>query len=173
MSKTVLLFLYLIVIIIQSDTMNLVKILNKKISILSMEYKLISVDKENNSRMYFVQSDDEIFSKADIKGIIITTDKNDTIKKIMVEFKEVMEENLFLDITKQYGSPYKIFCKDSLLNENSGSVDGIDFNESDYSLKECGFENKPVCIIWKKDKVDLKFMIAYELSKMQLIVTKE
>ncbi|WP_422860237.1 hypothetical protein ACOKFD_04990 [Flagellimonas sp. S174] len=153
--------------------MDFVKILNKKISNLSIEYKLISVDKENNSRMYFVQSDDEIFSKADIRGIIITTDDNDTVERIMVDFKTVMDEDLFLDIVKQYGTPHKMFCKDTLLYENSGSLDGLEFNESDYSLKECGFENKPVCIVWKKDEIKLKFTMAYEPHKMQLIVTKD
>ncbi len=150
--------------------MHFEKLLEEHISIFE---KTIGNDFENklHGENFYYISDEYIkkdFFNMKYNILTISSDENSMVKSISILFHKVIDR-LFYDLfVGQYGEPtyiygtsnIKVVSESHLKDENDKILQTA--RKSTFDLIECGFDEKPIFILWKKDYYYIKAFLRHE-----------
>ena len=147
--------------------------LNKPIKNLGLEYTLLQANNANSEKLYRVsQLHDDIFP-VKIKGAVFTTNNDDIVNQIFVDFVSIMDKDFYSFLTSKYGIPSHILKPDPKATVVTHKVEnGIEITSHSGKAVACAFIDNPSTIIWVFNDFSMTFNIIREKNKMELIVTK-
>ncbi len=132
------------------------KILSEHINFFSNPW--LSIDKDN-TRIYEIESDFN-FLEYKFKTLGATTDENDIVKAISVNYRKLLDTVFYEKIIKKYGAPSDILKRGKLIkSEHVEGLNGTEISSYTSTMINCSFKDAPDLIIWTKDTYRIEVSI--------------
>ena len=172
------------------DYINFEDLLGKHISvaeeITGNDFEEINVNTDNfEKKQYSIKSnlDDSPFDIRNFYGIsfkflFVQTDKNDTVQSVTVYFHRLINREFYDAFNEAYGKPSSILVieKRTVISEYNGEDEMHGFKQylrkSELELEEGTFEEKPLYIIWQKEKYQIKALLRHEQNMSEITFSK-
>lgn len=112
-----------------------------------------------NEKSYEIK-EDFLFHGQSYSYMIITTTSNDIITEISFGVNCIFDESLYQKLVKEYGPPDKMLKKDKVTYQGKPStINGITSTETQFTVKECTFEENPFKIMWNKERYTIELLL--------------
>lgn len=153
-------------------------------SILGEEIKNVSylgvIENNFDEKIHVISEPKVTFLDKKIEQIVITTNVDNIIERVLVLFPEPIDTTFYRDISSSYSSNYDVFVPDKVLSEkiSSNEVNNDSFKETirqtTMTLKKGNIADSDIIyIFWDKKSYVIKLYYNYSKNRIDLYFINE
>nr|WP_299171141.1 hypothetical protein [uncultured Allomuricauda sp.] len=128
--------------------------------------------KSNTDKIYEIDGLNGDFFGWKYDMVYVATDDDGFIESATIYHQELMNHYFYYTLVDNYGNPSNILVIDELLSREEDEVDNQNISDSNFSMKEGNFEDKPTYIIWNKMDYEIFILLNRENNKTSITFRK-